>query len=89
MKTKCLICKQGKTRPQQANCPLQRQETTIIFKGAPADVCDNCGEYYLSENIAERLLQRAEEATLLTTPPHKLPSISIIGRRTLRVTRIR
>jgi YgiT-type zinc finger domain-containing protein len=59
---KCLICKQGDTRPQQATVPLQRQETTIIFKGVPADVCDNCGEYYLSEEIAERLLQRAEEA---------------------------
>ena len=59
---RCLICKQGETRPQQATVPLQRQETTIIFKGVPADVCDNCGEYYLSENITERLLERAEEA---------------------------
>ena len=31
---KCLICKQGETRPQRATVPLQRNGTTIIFKGA-------------------------------------------------------
>jgi len=59
---KCLICKQGETRPQRATVPLQRNGTTIIFKGVPADVCDNCGEYYLSEEITGRLLERAEQA---------------------------
>ncbi|HEV7786447.1 MAG TPA: YgiT-type zinc finger protein, partial [Thermoanaerobaculia bacterium] len=28
----------------------------------PADVCENCGEYYLSDNIAGELLERAEKA---------------------------
>jgi hypothetical protein len=41
---------------------LQRDETTVIFKDVPADVCENCGEYYLSEDITGRLLVRAEEA---------------------------
>lgn len=44
---RCLICKQGETRPQQVTVPLQRNGATIIFKGVPAEVCDNCGEYYL------------------------------------------
>jgi YgiT-type zinc finger domain-containing protein len=59
---KCLICKQGETRPQRATVPLQRNGTTIIFKEVPAEVCDNCGEYYLSEEITGRLLERAEQA---------------------------
>ena len=58
---KCLICKQGETRPRRATVPLQRNGTTIIFKGVPADVCENCGEYYLSEEITGRLLERAEQ----------------------------
>jgi hypothetical protein len=41
---------------------LQRDETTVIFKDVPADICGNCGEYYLSEEITGRLLIRAEEA---------------------------
>ncbi len=28
----------------------------------PADVCENCGEYYLSEPVAQRLYEKAEEA---------------------------
>jgi YgiT-type zinc finger domain-containing protein len=59
---KCLICKQGETHPNSATVPLQRNGTTIIFKGVPADVCSNCGEYYLSEDITGRLLERAEQA---------------------------
>ena len=41
---------------------LQRGETTVILKGVPADVCENCGEYYLSEAVTDQVLTRAEEA---------------------------
>ena len=59
---KCLICKQEETHPNEATVSLQRNGTTIIFKGVPADICDTCGEYYLSEDITGRLLERAEQA---------------------------
>jgi len=59
---KCVPCKHGETRPGKVNVTLQRGETTIIFKGVPAEVCENCGEYYLSEDITGQVLQRAEEA---------------------------
>jgi YgiT-type zinc finger domain-containing protein len=41
---------------------LQRGEATIIIKGVPADVCSNCGEHYLSEEIAGSVLKIAQEA---------------------------
>ena len=41
---------------------LQRDESTIIFKDAPAEVCESCGKYYLSDEITGLLMQRAEEA---------------------------
>ena len=41
---------------------LQRGDSTIIFKLVPAEVCENCGEYYLSEAVTEQLLTRAEQA---------------------------
>jgi hypothetical protein len=28
----------------------------------PTEDCTNCGQYYLSQDIAERLLKQAEEA---------------------------
>jgi len=41
---------------------LQRGDTTVILKGVPAEVCDNCGEYYLSEEVTLRVLAAAAEA---------------------------
>jgi hypothetical protein len=34
----------------------------VIFKGVPAELWTNCGEYYLSDRVTEELLQRAEQA---------------------------
>ena len=59
---KCVICKQGVTSPGKIIATLQRGETTVILKGVPAEVCDNCGEYYLSEQITGAVLERAEAA---------------------------
>lgn len=58
----CVICKHGKTQPGLVTVTLQRDECTIILKSVPAEVCDNCGEYYLNETVTEQLLQRAEIA---------------------------
>ncbi|MFB3829926.1 MAG: type II toxin-antitoxin system MqsA family antitoxin [Bryobacteraceae bacterium] len=41
---------------------LQRGETPVVLKQAPADVCGNCGEYYLSTEVTRRVLERAEAA---------------------------
>lgn len=41
---------------------LQRGETTVILKQVPADVCENCGEYYLSSEVTAQVMQRAESA---------------------------
>lgn len=59
---KCVICKHGETADGQAVVTLQRGESVVVFKGVPAEVCGNCGEYYLDDDVAEQLLQRAETA---------------------------
>lgn len=58
----CVICRVGEASPGQVTVSLQRGDTTIILKGVPADVCDNCGEYYLSEEVTRKVLAAAEEA---------------------------
>jgi len=58
----CVICKHGNTKPGYTTVSLLRENTTVIFKEVPADICENCGEYYLSEEITGKLLERAEEA---------------------------
>lgn len=59
---KCVLCKQGETSPGKTTVTLQRGETTVIIKDVPAEVCENCGEYYLSEAVTEQVLERAEQA---------------------------
>jgi YgiT-type zinc finger domain-containing protein len=58
---KCTICKQGDTHSGFTVVTLQRDERTLVIKGVPAEICENCGEYYLSQEIAERLYEQAEE----------------------------
>jgi len=59
---KCIICKQGDTQSGLTIVTLQRDERTLVIKGVPAEICENCGEYYLSQEIANRLYQQAEES---------------------------
>ncbi|MDP2659609.1 MAG: type II toxin-antitoxin system MqsA family antitoxin [Dehalococcoidia bacterium] len=59
---KCVVCKLGETRPGKATVTLEREGVTLVIKGVPARVCANCGEEYVDEEIAARLLQSAEEA---------------------------
>ena len=59
---RCILCKQGETKPGTVTVTLQRNDTTVIVKGVPAEVCENCGEYYLEDQVTERVLSMAEEA---------------------------
>lgn len=59
---KCTICRHGETKAGTATVTLQRGGTTVVIKDVPADVCENCGEYYLSESVTERTLAIAEDA---------------------------
>lgn len=57
---KCVICKYGETKPDKVTITLERDEATLVIKGVPAEVCTNCGEEYVDEDITSRLLQTAE-----------------------------
>jgi YgiT-type zinc finger domain-containing protein len=58
---KCVICKLGETRHGYTSVTLERNGTTIVIKEVPAQICENCGEYYLSDKISEQLLRLAEK----------------------------
>ncbi len=58
----CVICRHGILEDGSATVVLERGEATLIFKDVPARVCDNCGEEFVSAEVNESLLRRAEEA---------------------------
>lgn len=56
---KCLICKMGETSAGNVTVTMQRGELTVLIKNVPAQVCENCGEYYLSDEITDKVLKQA------------------------------
>jgi YgiT-type zinc finger domain-containing protein len=72
---KCFICRGGEPRPGFATVALTRDESVFVLKGVPADVCQDCGEYYLSDEMTGIVLDRAEQAILFeTAKPNALGS---------------
>lgn len=59
---KCVICKNGETRSGTTTVMLERGGATVVIKGVPAEVCENCGEYYLSEDTTAHALELAGQA---------------------------
>ena len=59
---KCVLCRQGETNPGSVTVTLQRDNTTVIVKDVPADVCENCGEYYLSDKTTDKVHAMGEDA---------------------------
>ncbi|MCC5648520.1 type II toxin-antitoxin system MqsA family antitoxin [Nostoc sp. FACHB-888] len=59
---KCVICQYGETKPGLVTVTLERDECIIVLKKVPAEICDNCGEYYLSDAVTEQVLVKAESA---------------------------
>ena len=59
---RCVIFWKGSTSPGTTTVVLNRGETAVIFRQVPADICENCGEYYFSQEVAKHVLRKAEEA---------------------------
>ncbi len=58
----CTLCKNAETAPGIVTVSLNRGETVVIIKNVPAEVCGNCGEYYLDSAAAQRVYVQADAA---------------------------
>jgi YgiT-type zinc finger domain-containing protein len=58
----CSVCGRNQTRPGKATITLEHGGTTLVVRGVPAEVCPACGEQYVDDRIALRLLKSAEAA---------------------------
>ena len=57
---KCPICRFGEMKDGFTQVVLTRGNSTVIFRNVPAQICDDCGEYYLDEETAKDIYNRAE-----------------------------
>ncbi len=58
----CPICKTGTLKQGKTTVMLARGPTTVLLKEVPAEICDNCGEYYLDQDVSARTLAAASAA---------------------------
>ena len=54
----CVICRHCETEPGHTTVTLERGRAVLVFRNVPAQVCPNCGEAYLSEDVTARLLKQ-------------------------------
>jgi YgiT-type zinc finger domain-containing protein len=59
---KCVICRQAETIAGTTTATFERDGMTVVVKSIPAQVCPNCDEVYVSDEITARLLKDAERA---------------------------
>ena len=57
----CLICRQAEYTGTLTTVQLERGELRFVIQNVPAWVCTACNEASVDAEVAERLLQIAEE----------------------------
>jgi YgiT-type zinc finger domain-containing protein len=58
----CVLCHNGTTEEGFVTVTLEKNKSIILLKNVPAQVCSNCGHYYLSEATAREILQKGNDA---------------------------
>lgn len=57
----CIICKQAELINSFTSITFERDEFKLVINNVPAQVCPNCGEAIVDEDVATRLLSEAED----------------------------
>lgn len=58
----CIVCRHGDTHPGSTTVGFHRDGRTLVVNEVPAEVCENCGEAYVAEDVTTELLRIAAEA---------------------------
>ncbi len=56
----CLICRQAELVDGFTSIPFERDEFRLLIRNIPAQVCPNCGEAIVDEDVAAHLLEKAD-----------------------------
>lgn len=59
---KCIVCHNGETRPGRTTVAFHRDGQTVVVNEVPAEVCENCGEAYVAEDVTAKVLKIAANA---------------------------
>ncbi|MCX6198279.1 MAG: type II toxin-antitoxin system MqsA family antitoxin [Bacteroidetes bacterium] len=57
----CFICKSGSYIPGKVTVKLERDSAIVLIKEVPAEVCDTCANYLLSQQTSKTVLAIAKQ----------------------------
>jgi YgiT-type zinc finger domain-containing protein len=58
---KCVVCRHGETHEGRTTVTLEKDGGALVIRKVPAEVCENCGEAYISAEVTRSLLKSARE----------------------------
>ena len=57
----CVLCK-GEVKSGRVNFPVDEEGNFILIKGVPAQICEQCGEFFLEDDVAEAIEEIVKNA---------------------------
>ena len=57
----CIICRQAELIDGFTSILFERDEFRLLMRNVPAQVCPNCGEALVDEDVAAELLKKTED----------------------------
>jgi len=52
---KCVVCRHGETHEGRTTVTLEKDGGALVIRKVPAEVCENCGEAYISAEVTRSL----------------------------------
>lgn len=80
-KMKCLVCKHNRFEKGTTILPIEHGKAILLITDIPARVCENCGETYIDEAIAQDVQDLANE-----TSSGEINCAKALGKREVLVT---
>lgn len=59
----CVFCRVGERRPGVTSITLTRDESAVVIRRVPAEICDSCGHAYFDSTVVD-VLERIHEAAI-------------------------
>ena len=56
-KPRCPLCKNGSLTSGVATETFEQGSAVIVVRNIPADVCNNCGEEFISDAVSRKLVE--------------------------------
>lgn len=57
-----MVCRNSETQPGATTVTFHHEGRTVVVTEVPAQVCENCGEAYVAEDVTARLLEITADA---------------------------